>query len=197
MLSFSISYWDLIKIPYLVDTTEKRGYWSERRPRRQVTLQITLMSQVPCPLTTLRKMWHVYMEEDAVSVLTEHVMLWQYALLLGIVWCFVTLESLSMDIPRWVCSQFFFKFIFRTQHLIVDFIVLANHFGPVQNHICWTSDFLGGQFSLVLQEFVYDKTWKILLSVKIIFLKRKFPILMKSNIWIWKTKYWVSSLNFW
>jgi hypothetical protein len=49
------------------------------------------------------------MEEDGVSVLTEHVMLWQYALLLGIVWCFVTLESLSMDIPRWVCSQFFFN----------------------------------------------------------------------------------------
>jgi hypothetical protein len=44
-------------------------------PEDRVTLHITLMmSQVPCPLGTLRKMWHVYTEDNMLSVSSEHVM---------------------------------------------------------------------------------------------------------------------------
>jgi hypothetical protein len=39
MLIFSISFPDLIKCPYFMDTLEKR-VWGERRPKDKVTLQI-------------------------------------------------------------------------------------------------------------------------------------------------------------
>ncbi len=42
MVSFSISYQDLIKIPYSADTTEK-GDRGERRPKDGVTLRISLL----------------------------------------------------------------------------------------------------------------------------------------------------------
>jgi hypothetical protein len=48
MLSFSISYWDLTKFPYFVDTTEREGDrgWNEaqREGKDRVTLRITLIS---------------------------------------------------------------------------------------------------------------------------------------------------------
>jgi hypothetical protein len=50
MLSYSISYWDLIKISYFVDTSERgdRG-WKEaqRQGDDRVTLQITLLCDPP------------------------------------------------------------------------------------------------------------------------------------------------------
>jgi hypothetical protein len=42
MLSFSISYQDLIKIPYFPDTTE-RGDFGWARPKNRVTLRTTLL----------------------------------------------------------------------------------------------------------------------------------------------------------
>ncbi len=42
MLSFSISYQDLIKFPYFADTTEK-GDRGESRPKDRVTLPISLV----------------------------------------------------------------------------------------------------------------------------------------------------------
>jgi hypothetical protein len=33
MLSFSISYWDLIKLPYFANTTEKKGYVMKPGPK--------------------------------------------------------------------------------------------------------------------------------------------------------------------
>jgi hypothetical protein len=49
------------------------------------------------------------------SVSSEHVMFDDnMPLLLGLVWCFVALESLSLDIPCWVCSQIFLLKIFNS-----------------------------------------------------------------------------------
>ncbi len=49
MLSFSISYWDLIKFPYFVDITEKgdRG-WKQAQTQGEdrVTLWVSLLSQL-------------------------------------------------------------------------------------------------------------------------------------------------------
>jgi hypothetical protein len=42
MLIFSISFPDLIKFPYFMDTPERR-VWGERRPKDKVTLQIILV----------------------------------------------------------------------------------------------------------------------------------------------------------
>jgi hypothetical protein len=49
MLNFSISYWDLIKISYFADTTERgdRGWkQAQRQGEEKVTLQITLLCRV-------------------------------------------------------------------------------------------------------------------------------------------------------
>jgi hypothetical protein len=49
MLSFNISYMDLIKFPYFVDTTKKGDNgWKEaqRQGENMVTLQITLINQL-------------------------------------------------------------------------------------------------------------------------------------------------------
>jgi hypothetical protein len=43
MLIFSISFPDLIKIPYFMDTPEREGFGGERRPKDRVTLQIILV----------------------------------------------------------------------------------------------------------------------------------------------------------
>jgi hypothetical protein len=45
MLSFRISYQDLIKIPYFPDTTERGDFgWGEgSRPKNRVTLRTTLL----------------------------------------------------------------------------------------------------------------------------------------------------------
>jgi hypothetical protein len=51
MLSFSISYWDLIKFPYFVDTTEggDRGWkQAQREGEDRVTLRITVMFNQIC-----------------------------------------------------------------------------------------------------------------------------------------------------
>jgi hypothetical protein len=46
MLSFSISYPDLIKFPYFADTTER----GDRRPKQRVTLLIILFCKlIGCP----------------------------------------------------------------------------------------------------------------------------------------------------
>jgi hypothetical protein len=42
MLIFSISFPDLIKFSYFMDTTERR-VWGERKPKDRVTLQIILI----------------------------------------------------------------------------------------------------------------------------------------------------------
>ncbi len=42
MLIFSISFLDLIKFPYFMDTPERR-VWDERRSKDKVTLQIILV----------------------------------------------------------------------------------------------------------------------------------------------------------
>jgi hypothetical protein len=44
VLSYSISYCDLIKCPYFADTTERGDRGGERRPKDRVTLPITLLS---------------------------------------------------------------------------------------------------------------------------------------------------------
>jgi hypothetical protein len=46
MLSFSISYWDLIKFPYFADTSERWDGGGESRPKDKVTLQIALSSHL-------------------------------------------------------------------------------------------------------------------------------------------------------
>jgi hypothetical protein len=58
MLSFSISYWDLIKIPYFADTTERGDRWwkeAQRQGEDRVTLEITLMPQVNVPSRDIKK----------------------------------------------------------------------------------------------------------------------------------------------
>jgi hypothetical protein len=50
MLIFSISFPDLIKFPYLMDTPERK-VWGERRPKDKATLQIILVFTVTCPKT--------------------------------------------------------------------------------------------------------------------------------------------------
>jgi hypothetical protein len=42
MLIFSISFLNLIKFPYFMDTRE-RWVWGERRPKERVSLQIILV----------------------------------------------------------------------------------------------------------------------------------------------------------
>jgi hypothetical protein len=44
MLSFSISYPDLIKFPYFADLPAKEGMGVERRPKNRVTLRRTLLN---------------------------------------------------------------------------------------------------------------------------------------------------------
>jgi hypothetical protein len=50
MLIFSISFPNLIKIYYFMDTPERR-VWGERRPKDRVTLQIILVFTLTCPKT--------------------------------------------------------------------------------------------------------------------------------------------------
>jgi hypothetical protein len=50
MLLFSISFPDLIKISYFMDTRERR-VWDERRPKDRLTLQIILVFTLTCPKT--------------------------------------------------------------------------------------------------------------------------------------------------
>jgi len=50
MLIFRISFPDLIKFPYFMDTPERR-VWGERRPKYKVTLQIILVFRLTCPKT--------------------------------------------------------------------------------------------------------------------------------------------------
>jgi hypothetical protein len=53
MLIFSISFPDLIKNSYFMDTPERR-VWGEWRPKRKVTLQIILVFTLTCPKTFTR-----------------------------------------------------------------------------------------------------------------------------------------------
>jgi hypothetical protein len=48
MLVFSISFQDLMKFPYFMDTPERR-VWGERRAKDKVTLQIILVFTLTCP----------------------------------------------------------------------------------------------------------------------------------------------------
>jgi len=50
MLIFSISFPDLIKFPYFIDTPERR-VWGERRPKDRVASQIILVFTHTCPKT--------------------------------------------------------------------------------------------------------------------------------------------------
>jgi hypothetical protein len=50
MVSFSISFPDLIKFPYFMDTPQRR-VWGERRAKDRVTLQIILVITLTCPKT--------------------------------------------------------------------------------------------------------------------------------------------------
>jgi len=54
MLIFSISFSDIIKFPYFMDTLERR-VWGERRPKAKATLQIILIFTLACPKTITRK----------------------------------------------------------------------------------------------------------------------------------------------
>jgi len=47
MLLFSISFPDLMKISYFMDTHERR-VWGERRPKDRVTLEIILVFTLTC-----------------------------------------------------------------------------------------------------------------------------------------------------
>jgi hypothetical protein len=47
MLIFSISFPNFIKIPYFMDTLERR-VWGEKRPKYRVTLQIILVFTQGC-----------------------------------------------------------------------------------------------------------------------------------------------------
>jgi hypothetical protein len=50
MLSFSISYPDLIKLPYFTDTTERFG--GEKRPKEEKKKRVTLwITPMCCPNT--------------------------------------------------------------------------------------------------------------------------------------------------
>jgi hypothetical protein len=53
MLIFSISFSNLIKFPYFMDTPE-RTVWGERRPKDRVTSQIILVLTLTCPKTFIR-----------------------------------------------------------------------------------------------------------------------------------------------
>jgi hypothetical protein len=55
MLIFSISFSDLIKIPYFMDTPERR-VWGESRLKDRVTLEIILVFTLTCPKTFTRKL---------------------------------------------------------------------------------------------------------------------------------------------
>jgi hypothetical protein len=50
MLVFSISFPDLIRFPYFMDTPERR-VWGERRPKDKLTLQIILVFTLTSPKT--------------------------------------------------------------------------------------------------------------------------------------------------
>jgi hypothetical protein len=50
MLIFSISFPDLIKFSYFMDTLERR-VWGERRPKKRVTLQVLLVFTLTRPKT--------------------------------------------------------------------------------------------------------------------------------------------------
>jgi hypothetical protein len=50
MLIFNISFPDLIKFSYFLDTPERR-VWGERRPKGRVTLQIILVFTLTRPKT--------------------------------------------------------------------------------------------------------------------------------------------------
>jgi len=53
MLIFSISFLDLIKFPYFMNTPERR-VWDELRPKDKVTLQIILVFTLARPKTFTR-----------------------------------------------------------------------------------------------------------------------------------------------
>jgi hypothetical protein len=63
MLIFSISFSDLIKFPYFVDTHVTR-VWGERRRKDRVTLQIILAFTLTCPKT---------FTQDPVSVFDKYL----------------------------------------------------------------------------------------------------------------------------
>jgi hypothetical protein len=50
MLIFSISFPNFIKLPYFMDTLERR-VWGEKRPKYKVTLQIILVFTLTQPKT--------------------------------------------------------------------------------------------------------------------------------------------------
>jgi hypothetical protein len=50
MLVFSISFPNFIKLPYFMDTPERR-VWGEKRPKYKVTLQIILVFTLTRPKT--------------------------------------------------------------------------------------------------------------------------------------------------
>jgi hypothetical protein len=52
MLISSISFPDLIKFPYFMDTPERK-VWGEKRPKDKITLQIILVFTLTFPKTTV------------------------------------------------------------------------------------------------------------------------------------------------
>jgi hypothetical protein len=69
MLIFSISFPELKKFPYFMDTPERR-VWGERRPKGRVTLQIILVFTLTCLKTFTRGpvSVHKYLHWPCVSV---------------------------------------------------------------------------------------------------------------------------------
>jgi hypothetical protein len=63
MLIFSISFPDLIKFPYFMDTPVSR-VWGERRRKDRMTLQIILAFTLTCPKT---------FTQDRVSVFDKYL----------------------------------------------------------------------------------------------------------------------------
>jgi hypothetical protein len=51
MLIFSISFSDLINFPYFIDTSERRVWGGERRPKDRMTSQIILVFTLTHPKT--------------------------------------------------------------------------------------------------------------------------------------------------
>jgi hypothetical protein len=70
MLIFSISFPELKKFPYFMDTPERR-VWGKRRPKGRVTLQIILVLTLTCLKTFTWgpvSVFHKYLHWPCVSV---------------------------------------------------------------------------------------------------------------------------------
>ncbi len=70
MLIFSISFRDLIKFAYFMDTLERR-VWGERRPKNRVTLQAILVITITRPKT---------FTQGCVSVFDKYLQCWYWTI---------------------------------------------------------------------------------------------------------------------